>query len=64
MLPNGRRHSPLAGTYNRSRYLDEAGEVLQRFADWLKALERPFPVGLPQPDKTLAGIAEPAQLSV
>lgn len=29
-------HSPLADTYNRSRYLTEVGEAFQRWADWLE----------------------------
>jgi integrase len=31
-------HSSLADTYNRSRYLTEVGEALQKWADWIDGL--------------------------
>ncbi len=31
-------HSSLADTYNRSRYLSEVGDALQKWADWIDAL--------------------------
>jgi hypothetical protein len=31
-------HSSLADTYNRSRYLSEVGDALQKWADWIDEL--------------------------